>query len=430
MLFKWNRAVNLVMRKLWSRRVLRRLLALMLGTLFAFVIAEIGLRTLGVSYPLPYVPDPYCSSRLRPGMTAWFTKEGKALVSINQAGNRDIEHTIPKPTNCIRIAVLGDSFAEALQVPMEDTFWAVLQQELVQRQAFNGLQVEVLNFGVSGFGTTQELEMLRRYVWQYEPDIILLAVTTGNDVRENSRELSWDKVRPYYVVDPVTSTIVLDQSFRQHPFYLDAMTGFSRFKVTCINRLRVLQVVREVRAQRLAAKRRAAAATEANETESPVEEGLDAIYHEPQSDAWKEAWHITEQLLLMVRDEVQSHHAQLWVVTLSNSIQVDPRDEVRKEELDRAGLNDFFYPEHRIATLGEREGFAVITLAPAMLRYAQENNIYLHGFANTRLGTGHWNSEGHWIAGMLIAEQLSAKQRHGPGTKSPLETLSFQTESK
>ena len=36
--------------------------------------------------------------------------------------------------------------------------------------------------GVSGYGTTQELVTLREKVWRYSPDMVLLAVTTNNDV--------------------------------------------------------------------------------------------------------------------------------------------------------------------------------------------------------------------------------------------------------
>jgi len=71
-------------------------------------------------------------------------------------------------------------------VPVENTFWAVMEDRLKGCNAFAGKQIEVLNFGVSGYGTAQELLSLRQDVWDYQPDMVLLAVTTGNDISDNS----------------------------------------------------------------------------------------------------------------------------------------------------------------------------------------------------------------------------------------------------
>ncbi len=57
---------------------------------------------------------------------------------------------------------------------------------------------EIINFGVSGYGTAQELQILRHRVWDYSPDMIILAFLTGNDVRNNSRALQRDDRMPYY----------------------------------------------------------------------------------------------------------------------------------------------------------------------------------------------------------------------------------------
>jgi len=102
-------------------------------------------------------------------------------VRINSEGLRDREHPRHKPAGTVRVAVPGDSYAEALQVPLGDAFRAVTGRRLSAREAFGGRQLEVINFGVSGYQTAQELVTLRRRVWDYSPDIVLLAVTTAND---------------------------------------------------------------------------------------------------------------------------------------------------------------------------------------------------------------------------------------------------------
>jgi hypothetical protein len=46
-------------------------------------------------------------------------------------------------------------------------------------------KIEVINTGVSSYGTDNELLFFRHEGYKYEPDLVLLAFTTGNDVREN-----------------------------------------------------------------------------------------------------------------------------------------------------------------------------------------------------------------------------------------------------
>jgi hypothetical protein len=63
-----------------------------------------------------------------------------------------------------------------------------------------GREVEAVNFGVSGYGTAQELITLRDKVFDYEPDIVLLAFTTNNDVTDNSRALKRTDEIPYFLM--------------------------------------------------------------------------------------------------------------------------------------------------------------------------------------------------------------------------------------
>jgi len=146
------------------------------GVIIAVAVAEVALRLAGVSYPNFFsfwVPDPYCGAFHRAGASGWWSEEGHAWVSINSDGLRDVEHTIAKPPNTFRIAILGDSYAEAFQVPARHAFWAVMERDLARCPALGGRRVEAINFGVSDFGTAQELQMLRHRVWKYSPDMVL-----------------------------------------------------------------------------------------------------------------------------------------------------------------------------------------------------------------------------------------------------------------
>ena len=167
--------------------------------------------------------------------------KAEAYIRINSAGLRDREHTKIKPANTLRLAILGDSYAEALQVSMKETFWAVLERELAKCPYLSGRQVEVINFGVSGYGTAQELMTLRHKVWDYSPDIVILAFLTGNDVTDNLRAFGSDPMRPYFVYR--NGELVLDDSFRNLAAYRARQTLVASLGYWAINYSRVVQVM-------------------------------------------------------------------------------------------------------------------------------------------------------------------------------------------
>ena len=129
-----------------------------------------------------YRIDPNLGWGHKPGMSGWWREEGNAYVEINRDGFRDRDYPQDPPPNTIRIAVLGDSFAEAMQVDAEEAFWAVMERKLEDCPVLKERRIEAINFGVTNYGTGQQLLMLRQKVWNYSPDIVLLAVFTGNDI--------------------------------------------------------------------------------------------------------------------------------------------------------------------------------------------------------------------------------------------------------
>jgi hypothetical protein len=110
----------------------------------------------------------------------------------------------------------------------------------------------------------------------------------------------------------------------------------------------------------------------------------------------------------MMARETAAHHVPLLVVTLANPPQIYPAPTVRGYYMRTYGSTDIFYPDERIKALGEREGFEVLNLAAPMQAYADEHQVFLAGFKETRLGVGHWNADGHRLAGELIARKICA----------------------
>ena len=369
-------------------------------------LCEIGLRLAGISYPSFYTWDEYRGFALRPGAEGWFRSEGESYIRINSAGLRDHEHTKTKPANTLRIAILGDSYAEARQVSIEETFLAVLERELAKCPYVSGRQVDVINFGVSGYGTAQELMTLRHKVWDYSPDIVILAFLTGNDLTDNLRAFGSEPMRPYFVYR--NGELVLDDSFRTLAAYRARQTLVASVGYWAINYSRVVQVMNAAQ-HKIAAhiRNRSQGELEPRGKHKDDEEvGLDdQVYSEPSDPLWQEAWRVTEGLIVLMRDEVRKYGADFLVVTLSNKMQVYPDPLVRQAFMKRIGVRTLFYPDLRIKTLGEREGFPVLNLAPKFQLYADQHKIFLHGF-HSNMGGGHWNAFGHRLAGETIAQDL------------------------
>jgi hypothetical protein len=132
----------------------------------------------------------------------------------------------------------------------------------------------------------------------------------------------------------------------------------------------------------------------------------DSVYLEPTGADWQEAWNVTEALVVRMRDEVKAKGARFLLVTLSNSIQVHPDPTLRGQYMKDLGISTMFYPDRRIKALADRENIDAIILAPLFQGYAESHQVYLHGFANRRMGFGHWNERGHHLAGETIAEHV------------------------
>ena len=58
-----------------------------------------------------------------------------------------------------------------MQVPLDKTYCSVLERKLSEDNCVGEKRVEVLNFGVAGYSTGQELLLLRKDIWNYHPGL-------------------------------------------------------------------------------------------------------------------------------------------------------------------------------------------------------------------------------------------------------------------
>lgn len=165
---------------------------LVLSPVLGLILCEIVVRLLTVG-PLPRVevhpdffsnlqPDanPELRVRPRPGaekrVKIWppGASKGEWIAErFNSQGFRGPELAVPKPSDVLRIACLGDSHTYGFGVEDQATWPA--QMELALAQHFPEGAIEVFNAGVNAYDTAQEVQWLKHGVMAFEPDIVLLA---------------------------------------------------------------------------------------------------------------------------------------------------------------------------------------------------------------------------------------------------------------
>ncbi len=101
---------------------------------------------------------------------------GERPARTNSAGWRDRERAREAAPEVVRAAVVGDSFTFGVGADDGERFTDVLDG---RRE-----DLEVLNFGVNGFGTDQELCVLREEALGYDPEIVVCASYLGNDLKD------------------------------------------------------------------------------------------------------------------------------------------------------------------------------------------------------------------------------------------------------
>lgn len=381
-----------------KRTLLFGIVTITFGLAVGVVGGELCLRLLGISYPVFVIPDSDRGYALSPGVVGINTDEARALVAINANGQRDEEHSLQKPEGTFRIAVLGDSYCEARQVDLEKAWWKVAERELNRCDAVAGTKIEVLNFGVSGYGTAQELLTLRKKVWPFAPDLVALTFTSNNDMSDNYRALRSDDTIPYFVFRD--GEVTLDDSFLGSSGYQMRSSFLGRSSIWLVNHLRIAQLLNRFRyafRQYLMSRER---------SDRFGDQGSDkVIYGPPVNDAWQNAWQITAALVEIFFQEVHAKGARALLISVSNPEQVYPKKNIRDDLLQRFNGTDLFYPEHRLQEIASSQQVPYIPLAPYLQKIAEDSGEDLHYFEGND-ADGHWNVRGHELAGTRVASEI------------------------
>lgn len=161
-------------------------LGLPLAVASTLCLAAIGLEAVFALAGLgdeEYVrPDPVYGIAHYERKYVTFKSEGFSRGWFSSKGLRDSEHPLVKPANTTRIAFLGDSKTEGLQVPQEETFVKRLEAKLNAQaeKAGRAKHFETINFATAGYGTLAEYLQYINQVKEYKPDVTVLVYNFGD----------------------------------------------------------------------------------------------------------------------------------------------------------------------------------------------------------------------------------------------------------
>lgn len=338
-------------------------------------------------------PDAVLGWNHIPNTSGFWRKECFSTeLDFNSEGMRDIEHEAGKPKGTYRIAVIGDSYVTAQEVAFDEAFFRQLQHLLNRR----GHNVEVLGFGVRGFGTDQEFRLLERYALRYDPDLVILAFVP-NDIHNNSVALEKNPAKPYF--DLLPDGRLLQRPFAPMPDHSNSWKSvlFENLHVVRFFYYRVAQVP----VLHNALVRFGVYANVVEKPEGPDDLMKNTVFSEPPwSPVWEAAWHVTRELLREFRSTSNNSGAEFVLFSVTKGIQVDDAEFRKLEERHPDIALAYDNLDKKLAAFTRHEGIAYVSSLSAM-RELQASGKSVHLACD-----GHWSRDAHQRAAELLADYL------------------------
>src|SRR5262249_12424766 len=159
----------------------------------------------------------------------------------------------------------------------------LIEQDLTRA---TGRSVEVINSGVSGWGTGDELRYLTRYGLAYHPDLVVVAMTLHNDISDNLR-------REWYTVH---DGVLVDRDPQPKPWFQFKVLELKAFLATHIQLVQLWRRGRHGREMQQIGQALNAHVVELFTVPSPPDIAL--------------GWQLTERLLRAIRDTSKAAGSQ------------------------------------------------------------------------------------------------------------------------
>jgi len=344
----------------------------------------------GFRYELVWEPDARLGWRHIVGAKRHWTAEGDGWIEINQEGYRDRSRHVEKAPGTYRVAVFGDSMTEAVQVNLNQTFTYIAEEKL-QHERQN---VEVLNFGVNGYGPLQELLLFKEEGPRYRPDLVILAVFLDNDVADGHPKLAVGRGRTPFLSATGDATRIdyagaeeSSKEYRQQPqYWLRRHSGL--YRLLSEWRWRTRDQVRVQGAQ----------------TQGTIPVRF-LLYKKSTDLEWEEAWSVFERILLEFAEEAARQETRLVVLSVPIGFVVNPE---AWDGLSRTypAMKDTTWdlegPEQRLRAFTQEHGIPLIPAYQEFRKAPKSQSLYWGGL-------GHFNPAGHQVMAGVLSDHLKTR---------------------
>jgi hypothetical protein len=363
-------------------------IALMLGgsLVVALLVCEVATRLFSDIQPPLRTRDREIGNRYRRNFaTELHVPESDRIVAVrfNREGFRGPDREPTKPPDTCRVAVIGDSHIAAIATSEEHTVVARLEALLDRADVLP--RWELFNFGVSGGSTAQEMVVYEKIASRYDPDVVVLFFFEGNDLTDNSHELSTSP-RIYMELGDDGELRERPVSARINPFstWLGRHSRFYAWQKHAFRKLK--HNLREGTTVLGPPRSRYAFSTEGR----------------PEVER---AWLLTEQLILKFRDVVERDGRRFLLVTIPTGDRLFP--DLWSDKLGRFEQMDPGEPTRRLQAIVERGGVETIFLDEPFAHHiagrpSDAEDAWVHYNA-----AGHINERGSEIAARAVRDRMS-----------------------
>ncbi len=322
-------------------------------------------------------------------------------VVINDLGQRDRPHAYEREAGVFRAVVLGDSFMEAYQVPLEQSLPFLLQERLSDRR------VEVINLGVGGYGTAQQLLALEEEGLRYRPDLVVLAFFTGNDIQNNSRALQTELfgedhaesyARPYARTASLTGAIEWTP-----PDYARISREAEKAQRRRASPWRAaIRFVQPTVLANLVRQAFGRIGTWVGLPPAPPKAYFGrTLLEDFESPAWDEAWLVTQRLILEMKRVSAAAGADFALLVVPGKLQVDPAFRAQASAQYGGVRLDVGRVNRGLTDFCEENDVALIDPTPRLASRTEAGEQFYY-----QLEDHHWNPLGHDVATDLLIRGL------------------------
>jgi hypothetical protein len=292
-----------------------------------------------------------------------------------------------------RIAVLGDSFVEAMQVEDEHHFLNLSEKH------FEGkARIELMNFGRSGFTQTEQLLVLQNDALQFSPDAVILFFFPPNDIADVSPETANDLVRPFYRITS-QNTLELDTSFKDSWTY-QFKKGISPLK----NNSALVSLLTERYSQHRALKRMAEIRQKSKGEKTPGYLSLAAANPEK---IYAQNYLLNKRLITEMAFLLRSKNIPFILAVIDTPDYLQETEKTFKEKY--FGFETGFF-EKDLRDFAASLGIGFLGLQTPFREAYLKTGKPLHWSSdrefNEAMGYGHWNYEGHRTAEEALSRKL------------------------